>query len=87
MNAGTPASVALPDRSSRGMIRSTSTRTVAYSCGVKKLRLVRAPALRAACRAACGMLVRLPRLGVGPCERRGAPAAAAMSAQRRHVVS
>jgi hypothetical protein len=31
MNAGTPASVALPERASRGMIRSTSTTTVAYS--------------------------------------------------------
>ena len=39
MNSGTPASVALPDRSSFGMIRSTSTRTVAYSCAVKNFGL------------------------------------------------
>ena len=39
MNCGTPASVALPDRSSRGMIRSTSTVTVAYSCAVKNFGL------------------------------------------------
>src|SRR6266480_6735544 len=34
MNSGTPASVALPERSSFGMIRSTSTRTVSHSWGV-----------------------------------------------------
>ena len=34
-NSGTPASVALPERSSRGMISSTSVRTVSHSCGVK----------------------------------------------------
>jgi hypothetical protein len=39
MNSGTPASVALPERSSFGMIRSTRTRTVAYSCAVKNFGL------------------------------------------------
>ncbi len=39
MNSGTPASVALPDRSSRGRIRSTSTRTVSHSWAVKNLGL------------------------------------------------
>src|SRR5256885_2845279 len=34
MNSGTPASVALPERSSLGMIRSTSTRTVSHSWAV-----------------------------------------------------
>src|SRR2546427_9341566 len=36
MYSGTPASVALPERSSRGITRSTRTRTVSHSCGVKK---------------------------------------------------
>src|SRR3989441_734181 len=35
MNSGTPASVAPPERSSFGMIRSTSTRTGSHSGGVK----------------------------------------------------
>src|SRR3982751_1019694 len=39
MNSGTPASVAAPDRSSLGMMMSTSTRTVAYSCAVKNFGL------------------------------------------------
>src|SRR5260221_406023 len=39
MNCGTPASVALPLRSSRGMIRSTRIVTVAYSCAVKNFGL------------------------------------------------
>src|SRR3990170_6116894 len=39
MNSGTPASVALPDRSSFGMIKSTSSRTVAYSWAVKNFGL------------------------------------------------
>ena len=39
MNSGTAASVALPERSSFGMMRSTSTRTVAHSCGVKNFGL------------------------------------------------
>src|SRR5256886_12467999 len=34
MNSGTPASVALPERSSLGRIRPPSTRTVPHSCGV-----------------------------------------------------
>ena len=33
MNSGTSASVALPERSSRGMMLSASTRTVRHSCG------------------------------------------------------
>ena len=37
MNSGTPASLALPDRSSRGMMRSASRRTVSYSCAVKNV--------------------------------------------------
>src|SRR5258708_14628079 len=37
MNSGPPASVALPDRSSFGIMRSTSTTMVAYSCGVKNV--------------------------------------------------
>ena len=69
MNSGTPASVALPDRSSFGMMRSTSTRTVAYSCAVKNFGLKAAgfaPAGAGACR-----LRRLRgrcRFGVGPGE-------------------
>ena len=39
MKAGTPASVALPDFSSFGMMMSTSTLTVAYSCAVKNFGL------------------------------------------------
>ena len=39
MNCGTPASVALPERSSFGMMRSTSTLTVAYSWAVKNFGL------------------------------------------------
>ena len=35
MNSGTPASVALPERSSFGMMKSASTRTVSISCAVK----------------------------------------------------
>src|SRR2546422_13117 len=35
MYSGTPASVALPERSSFGMTRSARTRTVSHSCGVK----------------------------------------------------
>jgi len=35
MNSGTPASVALPDFSSLGMTRSTSTASVAHSCALK----------------------------------------------------
>ena len=35
MNSGTPASVALPERSSAGRIKSTSSRTVSYSWSVK----------------------------------------------------
>src|SRR6266542_2688025 len=37
MNSGTPASVALPERSSRGITRSTSIRTVSHSWGVKNV--------------------------------------------------
>ena len=58
MNAGTPASVALPDRSSREMIRSTRIPTVEYSCAVKNRGLngpgfaaSAAPAWSCACRA------------------------------------
>jgi hypothetical protein len=39
MNSGTPASVALPDRSSFGMMRSTSMRTVSHSWGLKNFGL------------------------------------------------
>jgi len=39
MNSGTPASVALPERSSFGITRSTSIRTVAYSWAVKNFGL------------------------------------------------
>ena len=39
MNSGTPASVALPDRSSFGMIMSTRMRTVCHSWGVKNFGL------------------------------------------------
>ena len=48
MNSGTPASVALPDRSSFGMMMSTSMRTVAYSCGVKNFGLNGVPVAFAA---------------------------------------
>ena len=41
MNSGTPASVALPERSSRGMMMSASMRTVSHSCGREELRLER----------------------------------------------
>ena len=51
MNSGTPASVALPERSSFGMMRSTSTRTVAHSCGVKNFGLNAAFPAAAALRA------------------------------------
>ncbi len=68
MNAGTPASVALPDRSSFGMIRSTSTPTVAYSCAVKNFGFSGVAGF-AAC-AAIGVFVCLPRLDVGPDQRR-----------------
>ena len=53
MNSGTPASVALPERSSFGMMRSTSTRTVAYSCAVKNFGLNATRVLCAVARAAC----------------------------------
>jgi hypothetical protein len=39
MNSGTRASVALPDRSSFGMMMSTSRLIVAHSCGVKNFGL------------------------------------------------
>jgi hypothetical protein len=39
MNSGTPASVALPERSSLGMTMSTSMLTVAHSCAVKNFGL------------------------------------------------
>ena len=68
MNAGTPASVALPDRSSLGMMRSTSTLTVAYSCAVKNFGLNGAPLLTAAARLCAG---------VGFEEVRAAPSAGA----------
>ena len=38
MYAGTPASVALPDRPSRGMMSSASTLTVRHSAAVKNAR-------------------------------------------------
>ena len=41
MYSGTPASVALPERSSRGMMLSASMRTVRHSCGGEELRRVR----------------------------------------------
>ena len=71
MNSGTPASVALPERSSFGMTMSTSMRTVAYSCGREELRLERRlRRLRRGGRG-LGVLMRLLRLGLGPRERRG----------------
>jgi hypothetical protein len=39
MNSGTPASVALPDRSSFGMMMLASTATVAHSCALKNFGL------------------------------------------------
>ena len=39
MNSGTPASVALPERSSFGMIMSASAPTVAHSSAVKNFGL------------------------------------------------
>ncbi len=39
MNSGTPASEALPDRSSFGRMRSTRVRTVCHSWGVKNFGL------------------------------------------------
>ena len=41
MYSGTPASVALPERSSRGMMSSASTPTVRHSAAVKNARLRR----------------------------------------------
>src|SRR5258708_27855586 len=67
MNSGTPASVALPDRASFGMMMSTSTRTVAYSCAVKNFGLKsagRAPA--GALRAACAALAASASVQVNP---------------------
>ena len=67
MNSGTPASVALPDRSSFGMMRSTSTRTVCYWCAVKNfgVNAVRRRRLRR-----LRQLAR-SRFGLGPREHRG----------------
>src|SRR5947208_606914 len=48
MNSGTPASVAPPERSSFGMIRSTSRRTVSHSWAVKCFGSYGAPRPRAA---------------------------------------
>ena len=53
MNSGTAASVALPDRSSRGMMMSTSTPMVAHSCALKNLGLYGVAVFRAAVCAAC----------------------------------
>ena len=47
MNSGTCASVALPERSSRGITMSTSTRTVAHSWGVKNFGAKAGPFCRA----------------------------------------
>src|SRR5258706_2286857 len=65
MNCGTPASVALPLRSSRGMIRSTRIATVAYSCAVKNFDLNAVPAGFA------------PAAGAGCCARAAACSASA----------
>ena len=53
MNSGAPASDALPDRASFGMIRSTSATTVAYSRAVKNCGVYALPrrGLRARLRA------------------------------------
>ena len=77
MNSGTAASVALPERSSFGMMRSTSTRTVAHSCGVKNFGLnarfgLSAVAFRAcvaacwACSASAGVHVNPTAAGTAP---------------------
>ena len=88
MNSGTPASVALPERSSFGMMMSTSTRTVAYSCAVKNFGL-KAAAVRAAACARLRVLVppaRLrPRVQAKPAAT-GADADAAAAASRRLIV-
>ena len=69
MNSGTPASMALPDRSSRGMMRSTSTRTVSYSCAVKNFGMNGVAAGAASRR--LRQAVRRRHLGVGPRESGG----------------
>src|SRR6516162_1826384 len=53
MNSGTPASLALPECSSLGMIKSASRVTVAYSCLVKNLGWNAVPCSAACCLAAC----------------------------------
>ena len=87
MNSGTPASVALPDRSSFGMMMSTSTRTVAHSCAVKNFGLNGAFAPAAAAGAPPAPPARrLRRLGLGPREagreRHGAEQSAASIGDR-----
>src|SRR5581483_10682554 len=53
MNSAVPASDALPDRSSFGMIMSPSAITVAYSCAVKNRGTYGCPAAAACARACC----------------------------------
>src|SRR6476661_7715547 len=53
MNSGTPASVALPDRSSLGMIMLASMAMVAHSWGVKNFGLYGVPVFSAVVCAVC----------------------------------
>ena len=86
MNAGTPASVALPDRSSRGMIRSTRTATVAYSCAVKNFGLkALAFAAASACAAVACSCACLASAGVQTIAAATGPAVNNSSAPRREI--
>ena len=69
MNSGTPASVALPDRSSFGMMMSASMRTSLNSVAVKNFGTNGFAV--AAARAACADADRLRGFGLGPRKRRG----------------
>ena len=70
MNCGTPASVALPERSSFGMMRSTSSLTVAYSWAVKNFGLNGA-AVVDLLRRRLRLMVRLLGFGFRPGQPRG----------------
>ena len=70
MNSGTPASVALPDRSSLGMIRSDEHAHRRLLVGREELRLERAPVGCARLRG-LRQVVRMLRFRLGPGECRG----------------
>ena len=86
MNSGTPASVALPDRSSRGMMRSTSSAHGLALVRREELRLERRALRRRGLRAPAPLAGRR-RLGLGPRkagrQRRGSQREQPMSAGGR----